>query len=92
MAESVVKLQRNKNITLPTWLIRSLRVEAGDFIRLEETEEGVLLRRAKAGDPEQAYFWTPEWQEGESEAEEDIRRGRVKDYSSVEELIRDLDG
>ena len=33
----------------------------------------------------------PEWHEGEREAEEDIRAGRVKEFTSVEDLIRDLE-
>jgi hypothetical protein len=37
--------------------------------------------------PEQAYFWTSEWQEGEREADEDIRAGRVKRFSTAEEAI-----
>ena len=27
--------------------------------------------------PDQAYFWTPRWQEGEKKASEDIQQGRV---------------
>ena len=42
-------------------------------------------------DRSQAYFWTRKWQEGEREADEDIKAGRVKTFDSVEELISDLD-
>lgn len=41
--------------------------------------------------PEQAYFWTSEWQETEREADEDIRTGRIKRFSTAEELIADID-
>ena len=41
-------------------------------------------------DPDQAWFWTPEWQEQERIAEEEIRNGDVLRYDSVEELIADL--
>ena len=37
------------------------------------------------------YWWTEEWQKGERAAERDVRAGRVKTFSSVEELIRDLE-
>ena len=40
---------------------------------------------------EQAYFWTPEWQQAEHEADEDIRTGRIKRFFTAEELIADLD-
>jgi antitoxin MazE len=42
-------------------------------------------------DKDQAYFWSREWQEAEWEAEEDIRAGRVREFASVEELLRDLE-
>jgi len=41
-------------------------------------------------DRDQAYFWTREWQEGEREADEDIRMGRLKIFDSVDELIAEL--
>ena len=45
----------------------------------------------KLADKSQAYFWTRRWQEGEREADEDIKAGRVKTFDSVDELIKDLD-
>ena len=38
-----------------------------------------------------AVYDDPEWQQGEREADEDIRAGRVKEFASVEDLIRDLE-
>ena len=90
MDAAIVKVQKNKNITLPTWLIRLFHVGAGDFIRIEKTKSGVLLKPAKLIDPSQAYFWTKEWQKGEREADEDIQKGRVKKFKSVKDLLDDL--
>ena len=90
MAQSVVKVQKNKNITLPMWLIQRFHIGAGDFVRVEETTNGVVLKPAKLVDPAQAYFWTQEWQAGEQGAQEDIRKGRVKAFKNVKELIKDL--
>jgi hypothetical protein len=42
-------------------------------------------------DKSQAYFWTKKWQEGEREADADIKAGRAKTFDSVEELIKDLE-
>ena len=92
MAASILKVQKNKNITLPTWLIRRFHMNAGDYVRLEETNEGVLMKPAKLIDPSQAYFWTKEWQAGERDAEEDIRKGRVKKFQNVRALMKDLRG
>ena len=45
----------------------------------------------KLVDKSQAYFWTRRWQEGEREADEDIKAGRVKTFDSVDELVKDLE-
>ncbi len=42
-------------------------------------------------DPKQAWFWTPEWQEGEREADEDIAAGRVTRYDSDEQFLAALE-
>ncbi len=39
---------------------------------------------------EEAWYWTESWQAGECEADEDLRRGRYKDFDTVEEMIEDL--
>lgn len=91
MVRSIIKLQKNKNITLPMWLLRHFHIGPGDFVRLEETPEGILLKPGKWIDPSQAYFWTKEWQAGEREVEEERRQGKVKRFRSVKDLIRDLD-
>ena len=41
-------------------------------------------------DASQAWFWTQEWQEQERIAEEEIRKGEVLTFESVEELLSNL--
>ena len=41
-------------------------------------------------DPDQAWFWTREWIEGEIEASEDIAAGRTTFYGSDEEFLSAL--
>jgi len=91
MAFSIVKLQKNKNVTLPTWLIRRFHIGPGDFLKLQETRQGVLIKPGKLIDPSQAYFWTKEWQEREREVDEDIKAGRVTKTRNLKELFRELD-
>lgn len=42
-------------------------------------------------DPEQAWFWTPEWQAKEREADADIAAGRGSFYDSAEAFLGALD-
>jgi predicted RNase H-like HicB family nuclease len=37
--------------------------------------------------PDQTWFWTPEWQAKEREADEDIATGRVERFNSDEEFL-----
>jgi bifunctional DNA-binding transcriptional regulator/antitoxin component of YhaV-PrlF toxin-antitoxin module len=92
MSESIVRVQKNKNITLPVWMLKHFRVNVGDYVRLEETKKGVLMKPAKLIDSEQAYFWSKEWQKGEKATERDIQKGRVKKFKGVKGLMKDLRG
>ncbi len=39
----------------------------------------------------QEWFWTREWQEGEREADEDIKEGRISEPMTVDEMRRFFD-
>jgi hypothetical protein len=54
---------------------------------------GVFLSEIAAGriDPEQAWFWTREWQEKEREADADLVAGRSTSYESDDDLLSALD-
>ena len=54
---------------------------------------GVLLRGIIEGpiDPNQAWFWTPEWQAKEREADADIAAGRGVFFGSDQEFIAHLE-
>lgn len=42
-------------------------------------------------DPDQWWFWTPEWLEGEAEADDDIAAGRFERFYSAEEFLAALE-
>ena len=41
---------------------------------------------------DQAWFWTPEWQTKEREADQDISAGRYREFDKIENLLKDLHG
>jgi antitoxin MazE len=85
------KVTRHGQITLPASVRRELGVEKGDLVEIEVVDDRAVLMPKKLVDKGQAYFWTKRWREGEREADEDIKAGRVRTFGSVEELIKDLD-
>jgi AbrB family looped-hinge helix DNA binding protein len=84
------KVTRHGQITLPASVRRQLGIEEGDLVEIEVEDERAVLTPKKLVDKSQAYFWTRKWQEGEREADEDIKARRVKTFDSVDELIKDL--
>jgi hypothetical protein len=57
----------------------------GAVILLEEITDDRI-------DPEQAWFWTQEWQQREREADEDLAAGRVTRFENDEDFLAALDG
>jgi len=42
--------------------------------------------------PDQAWFWTPEWQAGELRVDEYIREGNYETYDTMEDFLNTLGG
>ena len=87
----VAKIQRNYQVTLPASVRKKINLKVGDLVRVEATEEGILLRPVETVDRAQAWFWSKQWQEEERKVEEDIRKGRVKASKSVGGFLKDID-
>lgn len=80
-------LRARGQLTLPEEIRVAAHLEEGDLLEAEITEDGILLRPQKVIDATQAWFWTPEWQAGEREADADIAAGRVETFASGEEFL-----
>jgi len=80
-------LRAKGQITLPEDIRRAARLEEGDLLEAEITSEGILLRPQKVIDATQAWFWTPEWQEGEREADADLAAGKTESFASDDEFL-----
>ena len=87
----VMKVARHGQITLPSDIRKELHIVEGDLIEVSLVDQHVVLVPKKLIDANQAWFWTEAWQEGEREAEEDLRAGRTKRFDSMESLIADMD-
>ena len=67
-------------VTIPQDVREAAHLKEGDPVEIEITADGILLRPQKLIDASQAWFWTREWQQGEREASDDIRAGRVMTF------------
>jgi AbrB family looped-hinge helix DNA binding protein len=90
--EELVKLRARGQVTLPSFIRAKLRLEEGSLVLLRVVDKTVVLVPQDTVDKAQSWFWQQSWQKLEAEAEEDIRKGRVKSFASVEELFDEIEG
>ena len=87
------KLRDKNQVTLPAEIREALHIREGDEIEFTVTENGDVAVRGYMSIPtDQRWFWTPEWQLGEREADEQIAAGEMTVYNSAEEMFADLNG
>ena len=73
----LVKVKRYSQITLPSIIRRKFKIDEGDYLEIEEHDGLMILKPVKVVHPEQAYFFSKEWQKGEAKADKDIAGGNV---------------
>ena len=91
---ATARLRKKGQITIPQHVRAAANLEEGATLECVATPEGVLLRRRVTVtiDPEQAWFWTPEWQARMEASQEDIEAGRSEFHGDGDELLEALRG
>ncbi len=90
---TLTKLTSGGQVTLPKAIRTKANIQPGDFVEVELDKEGhIVLTPKKLVDASQAYFWTEEWQKGERKADEDIKAGRTKRFTSADDAVKYLEG
>src|SRR4030067_2575924 len=87
----LIQVRKKAQLTLPLSVRRQLGIEEGDFMDVRVKDNEIVLKVKKLIDKDQAWFWTKRWQEGEREADEDIKAGRVHEFPDAESAIVALD-
>lgn len=74
-------------VTLPKAVMKKAHLSMGDPLEVVCEDNAIVLKPLMHIPRDQAYFWTKEWQAGELEAEEDIRKGRTSGpFRTVKEM------
>lgn len=89
-------IRKRGQITLPKAIIESFDLKEGDTLELEMNEHGEIILVPMFQVPvSQKWFWTEEWQQGEREADADIKAGRLGDpissQSDLDQYFAELD-
>ncbi|HEX6674574.1 MAG TPA: AbrB/MazE/SpoVT family DNA-binding domain-containing protein [Actinomycetes bacterium] len=84
-------LRAKGQLTLPDDVRKAANLQEGDLIEAEVSETGeVILRPLATIDRSQAWFWTPEWQAGEREANEQAARGEGERFETGTDFLDSL--
>jgi AbrB family looped-hinge helix DNA binding protein len=87
----ITALREKSQITLPKEVVDELEIKKGDNLEIVVQDGKIIITPVLVIDKSQAWFWTKEWQDGEREADEDIRMGRVSKAMNLDELMEHLD-
>jgi AbrB family looped-hinge helix DNA binding protein len=77
-------------LTLPHEVSSNLCLREGDVLELRVVDDKIELVPMALIPRDQLWYWTPEWQAKEKEADTDIASGRVKRFKSVAKAIKAL--
>lgn len=80
----------NGTITLPATALPTLQAIGKLWQSLVDELQPQVKIKAPKIDPDQWWFWTPEWQAGEKQADLEIKAGLGKTYDNADDLIADL--
>jgi antitoxin component of MazEF toxin-antitoxin module len=84
---------RQVSLRVPAKVARRFKLRKGTSLEVHVARDGLLLVPPGRIPKDQRYFWTPEWQAMEAEADADLAAGRVHGpYATAEEAIAKLRG
>ena len=85
-----IRIQSKRQITLPAAITDKFGLTQGDELQARILDNRIELVPLVTVPRDQAWFWTPEWQAREKEAEAARARGDYSEFDSVDDLIAGL--
>ena len=87
-----MKISTKRQISIPKKVMTALKLQPGDEVEFEmKGKKAVLVPIKTIKVPrDQAWFWTPEWQAKEKEADRDLASGRFREFGKFEDLLKEL--
>ncbi len=91
MKDVITKIGKRGTLVIPSEVRKALSIADGDpvSIHVDESSGRFEITPQLSIDRSQAWFWTPEWQAGEREADEDLKAGRFT-VRTAEEFKKDI--
>ena len=91
MARKILTIGKRGVLYMPKEILKEFRLNEGDYVEAYGTKDGIVLKPKALVDKDQAWFMSPKWQKMEKEADEEIKKGKIKKFKSVKAAIEYLD-
>lgn len=85
---AIAKVTRNYQVSIPAVIRKALKIHVGTLLEFAVVKGAVVVKPKVLIDESQAWFWTKEWQEGERQAAEDIKKKQTLSFKNVDEMRR----
>ncbi|HDN85292.1 MAG TPA: AbrB/MazE/SpoVT family DNA-binding domain-containing protein [Candidatus Aerophobetes bacterium] len=86
----LIQVREKAQITIPSKIRKALGIKEGDYLEVEVEGNKIVLIPKILIDKAPPVTLSEKGEEMLKEALEDVKRGRVKKFKNVEELIDDL--
>jgi hypothetical protein len=83
---ATITKMRDGKLEVPSEILRHLHLDgdASFVVEIDPAQGSITLKKI---DPAQVWFWKPEWQAGEREADADKKEGRFERYKSDSDFL-----
>lgn len=83
-------MKKRGQLTIPKSIRDALKLEEDSQLEVTIQNGAIVLQPVITIARDQAWFWSDEWQEGEREAEQEIKAGNFATFNNLDELFADL--
>ena len=87
---SLVQVREKAQITIPSKIRKALGIKKGDYLEAEVEDNKIVFVPKVLIDKAEPVTLSKKGEEMLEEALEDVKKGRIKKFENVEELINDL--
>ncbi len=87
---SLVQVREKAQITIPSKIRKALAIKKGDYLEAEIEDNKIVFVPKVLIDKTEAVTLSRKGEEMLKEALEDVKKGRIKKFENVKELIDDL--
>ena len=83
----LIQVRKKSQVTLPQSVRQELGIKEGDYLDIHIRNGEIVLKAKALIDKQQMWFWSERWQQGEAEAQENIRKGHTHKFSDAASAI-----